>query len=60
MWNLRNRTNEQRRVGGGERKTEKTRLVTAEKKQMAPRGEVGRGMGEVGDGDQEYTYHVGH
>ena len=42
MWNLRNKTNEQRKK---ERQT-KNRLLAIENIQMITRGEVGEGMGE--------------
>jgi len=32
-------------------KIQKPRLLTLENKLLVPRGEVGAGMGEVGDGD---------
>ena len=50
MWNLRNKTNEQRRKkreGGKPR----NRLLTVENKQMVTRREVGGKMGKIGDGD---------
>ena len=48
MWNLRNKTNEQREK---ERGKPRNRLLTIENKLMVTRGEVGGGMGEIGDGD---------
>ena len=48
MWNLRNRTNEQRRKK--ERDKPRKRFLTLENKVMVTRGEVGGGMGEIGDG----------
>ena len=50
MWNLRNKTNEQRekkREGGKPR----NRLLTIENKLRVTRGKVGGGMGETGDGN---------
>ena len=57
MWNLRNKTNEQRqnreREREGKRKRERSRkrLLSMENKVMVTRGKVGRCMGEIGDGD---------
>ena len=48
MWNLRNKTHEQRKKS--ERQT-KNRLFTIENKLMVTRGEVIQGMGQVGDRD---------
>ena len=49
MWNLRNKTNEQRekREGG----KPKNRFLTIENKLMVTRREVGGRTGETGDGD---------
>jgi len=46
IWNLRNRTHEQR----GKKGNPRNRLLTIENKLVVTRGEMGRGMGEVGDG----------
>ena len=50
MRNLRNKTNEQRKKR--ERDKPRNRLLTIENKLMVTRGEVGRGMGVTGDGDE--------
>ena len=55
MWNLRNKTNEQRK-----KSKPKNRLLTIENKLMVTRREVGGGMDETGEGDREYTYHDEH
>jgi len=34
--------------------------LVVENKLMVTRGEVGRGMGEVGEGDKEYTFYIRH
>ena len=49
MWNLRNKTNEQRKKR--ERDKPRNGLLTIENKPMVTRGDVGEGMGEIGDGD---------
>ena len=50
MWNLRNKTNEQREGDKGRGKP-RNRLLTTENKLMVARGEVGWEMGEIGDGE---------
>ena len=49
LWNLRNKTNKQRRKK--EKDTNQETLLTTENKVMVTRGEMGRGMDEIGDGD---------
>ena len=51
IWNLRNKTSDQ--SGKREREKDKlgNRLLTVEKKLIVTRGEVGRVMGKIGDGD---------
>ena len=55
MWNLRNE-NEKRK----KQDKQKDRLLTIENKLVITRGEEGGGTGEMGEGDQEYTYHDKH
>ena len=55
MWNLRNKTNEQREKKQKQNKTKmrgkpRKRLLTIKNKLMVTRGQVGREMGEMGDG----------
>ena len=50
MWNLRNKTNEHSGKKS-ERDKPRNRLLTIENKLMDTRGEVGGGMGEIGEGD---------
>jgi len=47
MWNLRNKTNEQRK----KETKQKNRLLNIENKLVTARREVGEGMGEKGEGD---------
>ena len=49
MWNLRNKTSEQRKER--ERDKPRNRLLTIENTLLVTRGEVGKGVGEIGDGD---------
>ena len=51
MWNLRNKTNEQKGKKEREREKPRNRPLTVENKLMVTRGEVGGGTGEIGDGD---------
>ena len=51
MWNLRNKTNEQREKKRGRKTNQESGALTTEYKLMVTRGEVGRGMGEIGNGD---------
>ena len=52
MRNLRNKTNEQRKKKREqERDKPRNRLFTIENKLMVNRGEMGRIMAEIGDGD---------
>ena len=46
MWNLKNKTNEQT-------KQNRNRLIGVKNKLVVARGEAGRGMGKIGEGDQE-------
>ena len=46
VWNLRNKTNEQRK-----KETNKKTLLTTENKLVVARGKVGGGMDEIGKGD---------
>ena len=47
-WNLSNK-----QIWEGKKRSKpRNRLLTIEKKRMATRGKVGRGMGEKGDGDE--------
>lgn len=39
---------------------QKTDSLTVENKEMVARGEAGEGMGETGDGAEEYTCHDEH
>ena len=48
IWNLRNKTG---KYSGGNRGKPRNRLLTMENKLMVTRGQVGRLMGEIGDGD---------
>ena len=48
MWNLRTKTNEQRKR---KRDKARNRLLTLENKLMVTRRQVGRGMGIIGEGD---------
>ena len=48
MWNLRNKTSEQK---WGKRHRPRNILLTTENKLMVTRGEVGGRMSEIGDGD---------
>ena len=43
MWNLRNKTNEQREKKEKDRDKPRNRLLTIQKKVMVTKGEVGRG-----------------
>ena len=49
MWNLRNKTNKQRRVREREREAKKQTLNY--KELIVTRGEVSGGIGEIGDED---------
>lgn len=50
MWNLRNKAK-------GKEKKRQTKAQTCKyREQKVTRGEMGRGMGERGEGDFEYTY----
>ena len=53
MWNLRNRTNEQRKKGRN--RQIKNRLLNTENILVVARIEVYGGMGEIKKGNQEYT-----
>ena len=49
VWNLRNKTN--KHGGGRKRGKPRNRLPMLENKQMVIRGEMGRDMGSIDDGD---------
>ena len=51
VWNLRNKTNEQRGMKERERGKPRHRCLTIENKLMVTKGEVSGGMNEIGDGD---------
>ena len=51
MWNLRSKTSKGKRERERESRKPRNRLLTIENKLMVTRGEVSRGMGEIGGGD---------
>ena len=55
MWDLRNKTNEKKKI------QKKPRFLNMENLLLVvARGEACRGMSEIDEGDKEYTYHDEH
>ena len=56
MWDLRNKINEQTK----KQKQTKQNPQTLYRKLMVARGEMGRGIGRIGEGNEEYPHLAEH